>query len=111
MFSYRPGWGQEGSTCLSFGQNQNLTSIFNLDVNECASNPCANGGKCINGQDYYQCECRQGFFGFNCQYQIDECLSNPCTAGSTCINEIGKYRCICVDGFTGNNCSGKNRFL
>ena len=96
---------------LRFGWNHNLTLMFHLDVNECASNPCSNGGRCINGQDYYQCECRQGFFGFDCQYEIDECLSNPCTAGSTCIDEIGKYRCICVDGFTGNNCSGKNRFL
>ena len=38
-----------------------------LDINECLSNPCRNGGICVNGQNRYSCTCLPGYHGDNCQ--------------------------------------------
>ncbi|XP_035660177.1 uncharacterized protein LOC118404903 [Branchiostoma floridae] len=34
---------------------------------ECASNPCQNGGACVDGDYSYQCTCQQDFVGKNCE--------------------------------------------
>lgn len=38
-----------------------------IDINECASNPCQNGGNCTDGIAKYTCTCANGFTGNNCQ--------------------------------------------
>ena len=38
------------------------------DVNECQSQPCQNGGSCIDRQGYFECRCRFGYNGPTCQY-------------------------------------------
>ena len=42
-------------------------SFLFLEYNNCASNPCENGGTCRHVQDTYKCYCSQGFFGNNCE--------------------------------------------
>ena len=45
--------------------------IFDYDFvlkNECSSNPCQNGGTCINGCAGYTCYCRHPFSGTNCEH-------------------------------------------
>lgn len=37
------------------------------EVNECSSNPCRNGGQCLNQNGRYLCECRGSFTGKNCE--------------------------------------------
>ena len=37
------------------------------DINECASNPCVNGGTCVDGINQYTCMCRSGTYGTNCE--------------------------------------------
>jgi len=37
------------------------------DVNECLSNPCLNGGTCLDRFAYYFCSCTAGFAGTNCE--------------------------------------------
>ncbi|KAI8502373.1 hypothetical protein Bbelb_199610 [Branchiostoma belcheri] len=34
---------------------------------ECASNPCQNGGACVDGDYTYRCVCKQDFVGRNCE--------------------------------------------
>ena len=36
-------------------------------MDECASNPCRNG-TCIDGINYYTCNCTVGFVGKNCDH-------------------------------------------
>ena len=38
-----------------------------LDVNECESSPCKNGGTCIDGVDLYTCQCLAGYSGDDCE--------------------------------------------
>ncbi|KAI0233189.1 hypothetical protein LSAT2_016581, partial [Lamellibrachia satsuma] len=75
-----------------------------LDLDECESDPCANGGECHNGHNAYNCTCMPGYSGNNCQTDIDECASSPCRNNGTCKDLVGRYRCSCVRGFTGRNC-------
>ena len=40
-----------------------------VDIDECESNPCANGGSCTEIQHVYggySCECARGFTGSGC---------------------------------------------
>ena len=44
-FSLRPGFN--GHLCQ-------------FDIDECASTPCKNGAKCVDGPNTYSCECTEG---------------------------------------------------
>ena len=37
-----------------------------IDIQECASDPCMNGATCLEGTNGYQCQCAPGFDGTNC---------------------------------------------
>ncbi|KAI0242791.1 hypothetical protein LSAT2_011097 [Lamellibrachia satsuma] len=50
-----------------------------VDTNECASNPCQNGGTCNDEVNKYSCDCGLGYAGVNCQ--IDECFRTTYTHG------------------------------
>lgn len=52
-----------------------------VDVDECASSPCQNSGKCIDAANRYRCLCPDGFAGPRCETNLDECLSAPCLHG------------------------------
>ena len=38
-----------------------------LDINECASTPCENGGTCVDKVNGFSCKCVAGFTGANCE--------------------------------------------
>ncbi|CAH1252946.1 MATN1 [Branchiostoma lanceolatum] len=40
-----------------------------IDIDECQSQPCQNGGQCINGDNRYDCQCAPGFTGTNCEFR------------------------------------------
>ena len=40
---------------------------MSTDNNECNSNPCINGGTCMNGVNSYTCNCRPGYSGTRCE--------------------------------------------
>ncbi|CAH2253124.1 fibulin-7 [Pelobates cultripes] len=47
------------------------------DINPCSSNPCLNGGTCVEGGSrQYKCTCPQEWTGSNCQYQTQTAV-NP----------------------------------
>ncbi|XP_052216068.1 IgGFc-binding protein-like [Dreissena polymorpha] len=77
---------------------------INLDIDECASNPCLYGSTCSNGVNSYTCTCRGGLSGRNCEIDVNECASSPCLHGGTCSDGVNVYTCTCSAGFSGRNC-------
>ena len=65
-----------------------MVSFLTSEVDTCVSNPCMNGGSCVNTKESYRCECARGYKGVNCQNEINECLSSPCYQASTCVNKV-----------------------
>jgi len=43
------------------------------EVNECAANPCENGGSCVSDHGRYFCLCRGGFTGVHCERSKRAC--------------------------------------
>ena len=39
-----------------------------LDIDECATSPCQNGGSCSDQINDYTCNCTSGYVGTNCEY-------------------------------------------
>ncbi|XP_039288666.1 protein crumbs isoform X2 [Nilaparvata lugens] len=75
-----------------------------LDINECLSTPCLNGGVCVDKVNDYACLCNHtGYEGANCEINIDECERKPCLNG-VCFDNYGGYTCQCSPGFGGLNC-------
>lgn len=70
-------------------------------MDECASNPCLNGGQCYDGVSKYTCTCPTGYEGIRCETKTNECASNPCQHQGVCHDLDGRYRCDCAAGFAG----------
>ena len=41
-------------------------SVTFLDIDDCAGQPCKNGGSCSDGVNNYTCACVAGYTGKNC---------------------------------------------
>lgn len=44
-----------------------MQSPLFLDIDECRSDPCVNGGTCTDLVDGYKCTCMPGYAGQYCQ--------------------------------------------
>ncbi|XP_047398616.1 sushi, nidogen and EGF-like domain-containing protein 1 isoform X11 [Sciurus carolinensis] len=75
-----------------------------LDVNECASHPCQNGGTCTHGVNSFSCECPAGFRGPTCESAQSPCDATECQNGGQCRAEGGSAVCVCQAGYTGTTC-------
>ena len=72
----------------------------------CESNPCLNGGTCLNSGsgEGFSCVCRDGYEGDRCQHDVDDCSPPPCLNGGRCVDGVNWFRCECARGFTGPDC-------
>ncbi|XP_034035125.1 sushi, nidogen and EGF-like domain-containing protein 1 [Thalassophryne amazonica] len=75
-----------------------------IDVNECASYPCQNGGTCKDQINSFICQCPSGYTGIRCETDIDECNDRPCLNNGLCVQSSGSFSCVCDPGFTGVHC-------
>nr|XP_023657699.1 sushi, nidogen and EGF-like domain-containing protein 1 isoform X2 [Paramormyrops kingsleyae] len=75
-----------------------------IDVDECASHPCQNGGLCKDQTNSYTCMCGPGYKGQLCEIDIDECQERPCQNKAQCVQGVGNFTCLCAAGFIGPLC-------
>ena len=47
--------------------NENEILLWPTDIDDCAADPCLNGGTCTDGVNEYTCACAPGFTGDECQ--------------------------------------------
>ncbi|XP_075218846.1 uncharacterized protein LOC142323283 isoform X2 [Lycorma delicatula] len=103
---------QHGSTCYNLTGTKYgckclsgyTGALCETDIDECADNPCLNGGSCSDEIGKFICTCKSGFKGERCEININECVSNPCRNGGSCIDGEGSFVCKCLDGYTGKFC-------
>lgn len=62
--------------------------LCEVNINECATEPCTNRGSCEDLIDGYKCYCAAGYEGLQCEREIDECLGSPCNNNGTCVDRI-----------------------
>jgi len=115
------------SPCLNDGECRNLVSSYactciagyrgdtcQVDVDECASQPCAFGSTCIQ-EDYgfgYKCmsmdEARDDEGPRHRLRRAAKCTSTSCQNGGTCALERGADAvCYCAIGYSGVKCEKK----
>lgn len=91
-----------------------------VDINECESAPCLNGGVCEDGVAGYVCHCAEAEEGLlpwggpQCSAQMLGCVENTCENGATCVprfdGETHGHTCLCPPGFYGDVCSTPTTF-
>ena len=81
------------------------------EINECSSNPCLFGAKCVDLVDGYECECPLYTSGKNCSVvcpsaSCELCSPNPCLKGGDCtVQNTGDRLCSeCPNGRIGPLC-------
>lgn len=105
---------QHGATCTDLAALNNNAlctcasgytgSLCEININDCASLPCRNGGTCNDGVNSWTCTCVPGFVGTRCQTEVIECASAPCQNGGVCTDATNGYTCVCPAGYSGAQC-------
>ncbi|KAA0714844.1 Protein jagged-1 [Triplophysa tibetana] len=101
--------------CLNGGRCENSQCVCvsgfsgkhcQVVLNACDSNPCVNGGHCVerHGGRGMFCSCLMGYSGAYCESVLDVCNPNPCPKGVQCRSSEGGYTCDCPKGYFGNEC-------
>ena len=59
-----------------------------IDINDCTSGPCHNDAHCVDLKDDFRCECKDGYWGKNCEKEVDDCQFKPCINNGTCLDKV-----------------------
>ncbi|XP_054478628.1 cubilin [Anoplopoma fimbria] len=97
-------------TEVSTLQNKVTALESTIQTLSCTSNPCQNGGTCLNLLNSYHCLCPGNWAGHNCATDVNECqvysgTSLSCQNGATCVNSPGSYSCTCSPEWSGSLCT------
>ena len=79
-----------------------------INIDDCVTGPCMNGGTCVDGLMSYSCQCPVGYTGANCEHLINRCIGQPCKNGGTCVNTLAGYKCLCKPTYHGCRCTQGN---
>uniref|UniRef100_A0AAX7VLU9 Cubilin n=1 Tax=Astatotilapia calliptera TaxID=8154 RepID=A0AAX7VLU9_ASTCA len=96
-------------TKVSTLENKVVTLEETVQRVSCSSNPCQNGGTCLNLLNSYHCICPGNWGGPNCATDVNECqvysgMSQGCQNGATCVNTAGSFTCSCPPEWHGTLC-------
>ena len=68
MFHYNPSFQDEIYKLLVVCQlRTKFPDVLLSEVDECASRPCMDGATCVDGVNYYNCTCPDGYVGNTCE--------------------------------------------
>ncbi|XP_023554855.1 coagulation factor IX isoform X2 [Octodon degus] len=70
-----------------------------VDGDQCESNPCLNGGSCKDDINAYECWCRLGFEGQNCELDATCSIKNGRCKQFCKRDATNKVVCSCTDGY------------
>ncbi|NXL50329.1 FBLN7 protein, partial [Podilymbus podiceps] len=91
--------GSETRTCRH-NRTWSGTQPFCRSIDDCSSNPCANGGTCVDGNQSYMCLCHRGWSGPSCQNPVYDCSNASFSRQPRCAEgRLGSQRCSCDAGF------------
>ncbi|CAA3006472.1 sushi, von Willebrand factor type A, EGF and pentraxin domain-containing 1 isoform X1 [Olea europaea subsp. europaea] len=76
-----------------------------INVDDCAEEPCLMGAKCTDLVNDYHCECPPGFTGKRCHEKVDQCAGEPCGPNGVCVDRLFSFECICHPGWRGERCN------
>lgn len=96
---------QTGSCVCAAGFSGDLCEV---EIDECAGDPCQNGSSCTDGVADFSCACLSGFAGQTCEINLDDCAGDPCLNGGTCADEVEDFTCTCTATFAGKTCQTCN---
>ncbi|XP_047299274.1 fibulin-7 isoform X2 [Homo sapiens] len=75
-------------------------------ISECSSQPCQNGGTCVEGVNQYRCICPPGRTGNRCQHQAQTAAPEGSVAGDSAFSRAPRcaqveraQHCSCEAGF------------
>lgn len=79
-------------------------ALCESDIDECLTEPCQNGGTCLDDINSFSCDCPPEFSGPTCEVQVIFCSQNTCANGGTCFEADNGFLCACPLGYTGDSC-------
>lgn len=68
-------------------------SYFQVNINDCDSQPCLHNGQCNDSINGYTCQCPSGWTGKNCEEEMDQCALQPCGNGASCLQLFNDFFC------------------
>ena len=75
-----------------------------INIDDCAINPCLNGGTCIDLLNAYVCQCSEYFNGDTCAENNNPCRDSPCFNDGICEPNEEQFICRCLSGYEGVTC-------
>ena len=73
------------------------------DIDECLNaNVCDTNAECLNFEGYYECACRNGFFGTGTLCLEGQCNDAICPTNKKCVSST-KMDCTCNSGLEANS--------
>uniref|UniRef100_A0A3Q3T0A3 Crumbs cell polarity complex component 2 n=1 Tax=Mastacembelus armatus TaxID=205130 RepID=A0A3Q3T0A3_9TELE len=112
--------GFQGEFCTFSSLLPTNSELCEVNIDECASQPCQNGGWCEDARASYTCHCPEAepsqlpWGGDHCEMKLYGCVDHECQNGATCHPwlEGGKHghTCLCPNGFYDEQCSTTTTF-